>query len=435
MSALLAIERTLVDIGARQFNPPVKKARRATPDAVKVGQATRSTQSGRRSGHPIESASDTRARLQEIVERTPQVMVKITGSAKSAQHLTTSLDYISRNGQIELETDRDQRLASREDNRDLTRAWQAAAAGTLPNEIGEGDKAVRHTLNIVLSMPFGTDKEGVKAAARDFAEHHFAGNHPYVMAAHVDDDNPLHRDASSQSAKADKPLNPHVHLIVLMRGRDGVRLNPRKADLMAWREVFAQKLRDRGISAAATNRQVRGAGRGRPAPVVAMAERGVEPKFWRAPSLEGNPFAGKAQATQYAIAENYMRMAQALRASDAVDDQRLAKVLIERYAQPAYEALERKGHINGREQQARNESRIEQGIESRTSARIAQQYRAGWHFAALHQSGIRQSHGGQEAQVRTGLRDVSGLGLVRDQTVQREVLLSKDARRDVGRGR
>lgn len=334
MNGLLDIEKTLADYGARLFYPPVKKARKGNDggsgtggSAGRSGKGTGNDSSGTRR-ISLQGAADTRARLQEIINRTPQVMVKITGSAKSAQHLTASLDYISRNGQIELETDLDHRLNSKQDNRNLTLAWQAAARGSIPDVLLEGDKAMRHTLNIVLSMPFGTDKEGVQAAARDFAEHHFAGNHPYVMAAHVDDSNPLHRDASSKSVKAGKPLNPHVHLIVLMRGRNGVRLNPRKADLIAWREVFAQKLRNRGINAAASNRQLRGAGRGRPAPVVAMHERGVVPAFWKAPSLEGNPFADKARATQETIAEHYMRLAQALRASDAPDDKAMAGALI-----------------------------------------------------------------------------------------------------------
>jgi type IV secretory pathway VirD2 relaxase len=42
-------------------------------------------------------------------------------------------------------------------------------------------------------------------------------------------------------------------------GRDGQRLNPRKEDLRRWREVFAQRLRARGIEAEATPQCTRGA--------------------------------------------------------------------------------------------------------------------------------------------------------------------------------
>jgi hypothetical protein len=467
MNGLLGIEKILADYGARQFNPPVKRARSAKGEGSAKAQLSAGMVAGMGAGqgaapgstfNPIQGAADTRRRLTEIVNRTPQVMVKITGSAKSVQHLIASLDYISRNGKIELETDLDHRLASKEDNRDLATLWAAAAHGTMPQELEPGQPGTRHTLNIVLSMPYGTDREGLQNAARDFAEHHFADNHPYVMAAHVDDSNPLHRDASSKSIKAGKPLNPHVHLIVLMRGRNGKRLNPRKADLQQWREVFAHKLRDRGINAAASNRQVRGAGRGRPAPVVAMHERGIQPSFWQAPSLEGNPFAQKAAETQETIAENYMRMAQALRASDSPTDKTLATALITRYAVTAQRGLIRKGLIHGQQNSKYgNEQRNERGNEpgegrndhsnaqsenrnptGQTAreperSRTEQQYRSGWRFAAVHQSGLRELTRSQVTQSGTGLRDVSSLGVVRDQTVHSQKLLSKDARRDLGR--
>jgi hypothetical protein len=439
MNGLLDIEKILADYGARQFNPPVKKARSAKGDGSS-GKPLGAGQGGNlfgASNNPIQGAADTRRRLTEIVNRTPQVMVKITGSAKSVQHLVASLDYVSRNGQIELETDQDRTLSSKPENRSLANVWAAAARGEMPQELAPGQNGTRHTLNIVLSMPFGTDRDGLQNAARDFAEHHFAGNHPYVMAAHVDDSNPLHRDASSKSIKAGKPLNPHVHLIVLVRGRNGARLNPRKADLARWREVFAQKLRDRGINAAASNRQVRGAGRGRPAPVVAMHERGVEPSFWQAPSLDGNHFAQKAAETQETIAENYMRMAHALRASDLPTDQHLARALITRYAVTAQRGLIRKGLLHGQPAQERSEGRSEQNSERNEQGRVrnrtAQQLKRGWRFAALHQSGLRESTRGQVSQGGTGLRDVSSLSVVRDQTVHSQKLLSKDARRDLGR--
>ena len=52
--------------------------------------------------------------------------------------------------------------------------------------------------------------------------------------------------------------HPHVHLAVRALGEDGVRLNPRKADLDHWRQTFARTLRDRGVEAEATPRRARG---------------------------------------------------------------------------------------------------------------------------------------------------------------------------------
>ncbi len=48
--------------------------------------------------------------------------------------------------------------------------------------------------------------------------------------------------------------HPHVHLTVKAAGLDGVRLNPRKADLQRWREGFAEALREHGIEATTTSR-------------------------------------------------------------------------------------------------------------------------------------------------------------------------------------
>jgi len=64
----------------------------------------------------------------------------------------------------------------------------------------------------MLSMPPGTDRESVKKAARNFAREVFE-NHQYVFVAHEDE------------------KHPHVHIAVKAVDRDGIRMNPRKADL------------------------------------------------------------------------------------------------------------------------------------------------------------------------------------------------------------
>jgi hypothetical protein len=88
----------------------------------------------------------------------------------------------------------------------------------------------------------------VRDAARAFAREVFADRFDYVFALHPDAD------------------HPHVHIAVRALGDHGERLNPKKADLEAWRQVFAQALRDRGVEAEATPRRARG--------VTRKAERG-----------------------------------------------------------------------------------------------------------------------------------------------------------------
>ena len=89
-------------------------------------------------------------------------------------------------------------------------------------------------------MPAGTDPAGLRDAARAFAAQVFAEQYDYVFALHTD------------------TPRPHVHLTIASRGHSGQRLNPKKADLDLWRQVFAEKLRARGIEAEATPRRARG---------------------------------------------------------------------------------------------------------------------------------------------------------------------------------
>jgi Relaxase/Mobilisation nuclease domain len=182
-----------------------------------------------------------RAQLQRVVRGAPEVMVKITGRTRDGGHLQRHLDYITRNGKLILEGPDGERLIGRADVRALAEDWRSELSVVAQRR----DAPV--SLSIVLSMPAGTDEGRVHDASRAFASRLFADRHPYVFALHTDD------------------RHPHVHLTVRALGRNGERLNPRKADLQLWRETFAAALRDRGVEAEATPRRARG--------VVRKAER------------------------------------------------------------------------------------------------------------------------------------------------------------------
>lgn len=180
----------------------------------------------------------------------PEVMVKISGGGKSFQLVKNHLDYISRNGDVTLEDQSGNIFSGRAEVRDMQAEWRI---GGYPISDEVGSKAA---FNIVLSMPPGTDRKGVTDAARDFANAEFGDNYSYVFATHDDE------------------KHPHVHLCVKAMGQDGTKLNPRKADLQRWRELFAEKLQDYGIEANATKRQVRGITRkAKKQPVVHIEQR------------------------------------------------------------------------------------------------------------------------------------------------------------------
>lgn len=181
------------------------------------------------------SKSDARARLARIAARAPEVMVKVTGRTRDGAHLRAHLDYISRNGQLELEGADGALIVSRRDIADLADEWTGAARA---DKSRRKDSPISHSL--ILSMPSGTNEIAVRDAARSSAADLFAGRHDYVFTLHTD------------------TPRPHVHLAVCSRGHAGQRLNPKKADLELWRQTFAQALRDRGVEAEATPRRARG---------------------------------------------------------------------------------------------------------------------------------------------------------------------------------
>lgn len=203
------------------WRPPVKPRRRTPQTILKSGSAS--------------GGDEVRARLTRLVNRAPEVMVKVTGRTRDPGHLRAHLDYISRNGELEME-DRDGAVvAGRPAVKELAEDWSAAALADSRRRAN-----TPFSLSLVLSMPADTDPTPVRDAARDFAREVFADRFDYVFS--------LHTDAQ----------HPHVHLEVRSHGDHGERLNPKKADLDTWRQVFAQALRDRGVEAEATPRRARG---------------------------------------------------------------------------------------------------------------------------------------------------------------------------------
>ena len=182
-----------------------------------------------------------RQNLRGITRRVPEVVIKISGGGKGMVQIKNHFDYISRNGQIGLETHDGEGVRGRAGLWDLREAWQHGDVQYLP-EVSHR----REAFNIVLSMPEGTDPEGLKLAVRDFAAKTFK-DHQYVMALHTFDTDP----------DKDPARHPHVHLTVRAEAIDGRRLNPRKADLQRWREGFRDALKDHGIEANATPRLAR----------------------------------------------------------------------------------------------------------------------------------------------------------------------------------
>jgi len=177
------------------------------------------------------------------VSRAPEVMVKVSGGAKTPPGVMAHLRYIDRNGELEIETDQGERLKGKGVEKDIAEDWDlevTSAHSRGPYRGKAGRKPVKLVHNVILSMPSGTDPRKLLAAGRDFAREQFALKHRYALVLHTDQD------------------HPHVHVLIKAAGEDGKRLNIRKATLREWRKRFAEHLRAKGVAANATERAVRG---------------------------------------------------------------------------------------------------------------------------------------------------------------------------------
>lgn len=171
--------------------------------------------------------------IARVTARTPEVMVRISGKAKGARHVEEHLRYITRNGDLTAEDEHGQEITGRRMVKETASAWMEGSALNRRSNS-------RDTVNIILSMPPGTDREKLLVAARQFGRKTFGGRYSYLLVRHDDTD------------------HPHCHLTIRSLGFDGRRLNPKRPDLQAWRIAFAESCRQNGIAAEATPRRVRG---------------------------------------------------------------------------------------------------------------------------------------------------------------------------------
>ena len=234
-----------------------------------------------------------------VVLGAPQVMVKVTGGGRGMAAIAAHLRYISKNGRLPIEDDRGVVRDGKDGVLALAEQWRHAGA-LIPEHSPR-----REAFNLMLSMPAGTPAIALQNAARAFARVELS-NHRYAMVLHT------------------HQFNPHVHLSVRAEGKDGQRLNPRKADLRRWRETFAEKLRELGIEAEASPQITRG------------GSRRTERLWHRKARDAGRPF-GPREGEQAPVkltrsrrdaAQAWCEIAKALASSDDLEDRQLGQSIV-----------------------------------------------------------------------------------------------------------
>ncbi len=183
------------------------------------------------------------AQVSRTVRRVPEVMIKVSGGARSMRGVASHLSYIGRKGEGITETDEGGRHQENGFEKALLKDWDLDMDEHRRHSeraVGAGRKPPRLVHNLVFSMPRGTPADKLYKAVRRFAVERFALQHRYAMALHTDQG------------------HPHVHVVVKAVSEQGERLYIRKATLREWRRDFARYLRDLGVEANATERAVRG---------------------------------------------------------------------------------------------------------------------------------------------------------------------------------
>jgi hypothetical protein len=184
--------------------------------------------------------------IMRTVRRTPEVMVKVLSrGGQDLKAIGRHLGYLNRGGEVEIETDDGQRLSGKGVEKDLVEDWdldleEHRRKAELQSRPNRSPPKLAHKL--MFSMPAGTPSDKVLAAVKNFAREEFGLRHRYAMVLHTDEP------------------HPHVHMVVKATSEQGVRLNIRKAMLREWRRQFARHLREQGVAANATEREVRGQG-------------------------------------------------------------------------------------------------------------------------------------------------------------------------------
>jgi len=142
-----------------------------------------------------------------------QAVVKVASYAHGAARAKGLIDYISRQGKLELETESGERITDRQQGKALVDNWARDF---------DGKAKSRDAVHLVFSMPPGSKVEALRESVRKVGERAFA-NREWLFAIHED------------------RRHPHAHMVVKMRGLEKdnkLRLN--KPELYRLREVFAE---------------------------------------------------------------------------------------------------------------------------------------------------------------------------------------------------
>ncbi len=167
-------------------------------------------------------------------KKSNEVVIKITGSSKNFETLTAHIDYISRNGDVELFND-DYTFLGKDEVNDLKDIFRNDNIKFRKENEKDFKKERKEAVHIVFSMRehSTTPEDKLKKAVVETLNKKYPDNLA-IFAFHNDTD------------------NPHIHAVLKLTDIDGKRIDIRKQDLNDLRTTFAKELNSLGIEATAT---------------------------------------------------------------------------------------------------------------------------------------------------------------------------------------
>lgn len=170
-----------------------------------------------------------------------QSFIKATGHKYNSAGMSSHVDYISRNGEIDIEDEKGE-IHNGEDRDNSIKEWVTDFEERKQNQAAEEDKERKNNnrmaTSFVFSSPEGTNTEDLMASVREFAQKNFEGRR-YILVAHTPDTEVRENKITD---------NPHVHLVVenISPGNEkALRTNP---DVFRkWRREYAEISEKHGI--------------------------------------------------------------------------------------------------------------------------------------------------------------------------------------------
>lgn len=160
-----------------------------------------------------------------------EVMIKITSNARNKTQLLKHIEYISRDGELELLSADNHIFLGKADTKDCVESY-----ANIPQRF-ERVRERRETYNMVFSMRDYEECEPHILQESAFATmKKLYPNAQFVLALHKDTD------------------NLHCHICLNANNLNGSRIHIQKKDLFAMRQSFAKELNARGVYALATKR-------------------------------------------------------------------------------------------------------------------------------------------------------------------------------------